>query len=73
MDLTLLIGILIGFAAILGGFMIEGGAVASLLIISPAIIVIGGTIGATLASYPMNDIVKAMKALAYTFSKKIER
>lgn len=70
MDFTLLIGIIVGFAALLLGFIEEGGSVAALLLISPAIIVLGGTIGATIASSAMNDIVRAMKALAYTFSKK---
>ena len=70
MDFTLIIGIIIGFAAILTGFTIEDGNIMSLLLPSPIIIVIGGTIGAVLASFSFPDIIKAFKALQYTFSKR---
>ena len=70
MDFSLLIGIIVGIGAVLLGFTIEGGALMSLLLISPIVIVLGGTIGATLASFSIKDIGNAFKALAYTFSKK---
>jgi len=70
MDFTLLIGIIVGFGSIIGGFLLEDGVLKSLMLESPALIVFGGTIGAVISSYPLADIVKAFKALAYTFSKK---
>lgn len=70
MDFSLLIGIIFGLAAILVGYTIEDGQIAALLLPSPLLIVIGGTIGAVVASFPLSDIVKAFKSLAYTFSKK---
>ena len=70
MDFTLIIGIIIGLGTIIFGFTLEGGSVASLMLESPALIVLGGTIGATIASYTLSDIFKALKAVAYTFSKK---
>ena len=70
MDFSLLIGIIIGLAAILTGYTIEDGNLRALLLPSPLLIVLGGTIGAVVASFPLSDIKKALKALAYTFSKK---
>lgn len=70
MDFSLIIGILVSLGSILAGFTLEHGQIRSLLLDSPAIIVIGGTIGATLASYSIKDIGNAFKALTYTFSKK---
>lgn len=70
MDFTLLIGIIFGFASILLGFMEEGGVLSSLFKVSPILIVIGGAMGATIASYSLGDIIKAFKALAYSFSSK---
>jgi chemotaxis protein MotA len=70
MDFTLLIGIIVGIGAILTGFVLEDGVISSLLLDSPIIIVLGGTIGAVIASFALNDILKAFKALKYTFSKK---
>ncbi|MFT3950462.1 MAG: MotA/TolQ/ExbB proton channel family protein [Oscillospiraceae bacterium] len=69
MDFSLVIGIVIGMAMILGGFTLEHGVIASLIQLSPAMIVIGGTIGAVFASFSTADIVKAFKALKGSFSK----
>lgn len=70
MDISLIIGILLGLLAIITGFKIEGGFLSAILSPSPALIVIGGTIGAVIASFSLSDIIKAFKALGYSFSKK---
>lgn len=71
MDFSLIIGVVIGMFCILLGFTMEGGSLHSLIAhLSPLIIVMGGTIGAVMASFSLADISKAMKALKYTFSKK---
>ena len=46
MDILTLIGVIIGFAAIIGGNFLEGGHIDALLNGPAAIIVLGGTIGA---------------------------
>ncbi|MBI3712250.1 MAG: flagellar motor protein, partial [Burkholderiales bacterium] len=46
MDLVSILGIVISFTAILGGQLLEGGHVGSLLQITAFIIVMGGTLGA---------------------------
>ena len=70
MDFSLIIGIVIGLGAILLGYTIEEGKLAALLLLSPFLIVIGGTIGATIASFSLKDILNALKAVKFSFSKK---
>jgi len=55
MDRATLIGVGLGFTAILSANMMEGGSPASLLLIPPILLVFGGTIGAALAGGTMRD------------------
>lgn len=67
MDLATLLGLIIGFSMLIGGFVLEGGHVGSLFLISPAVIVFGGTIGAVMVSYSMKDVKKIPKLFMETF------
>ena len=59
MDIGIILGIVTGVAAILGGFILEGGDPANLVAeISPFIIVLGGTAGATILTFPLEDLRK---------------
>lgn len=62
MDLALVIGFILGFGSLLGAFIIEGGNPVQLANISATMIVIGGTIGATLIAHPM-DLVFSLPKL----------
>jgi chemotaxis protein MotA len=66
MDITSLFGIILALASLLGAFMLEGGAIGMLLVLTAAMIVFGGTIAATIISYTMEDI----KRVPY-FAKKV--
>lgn len=70
MDFASIIGIMIGIAAIVGGNIFEGGKISSILQPTAAFIVFGGTLGATLLSYPLSDIVKAVSSLRTVFFEK---
>lgn len=70
MDRASIIGILLGIGAVAGGNMLEGGKVGSLLQPAAAIIVFGGTAGATLLSFPIGDVVRAAAALRSIFFGK---
>jgi chemotaxis protein MotA len=61
MDLATIIGLVLGFGAIIGGQILEGGHISALIQPTAFIIVAGGTMGATFVSFPMRDILKAMK------------
>lgn len=71
MDIGSIIGLVVGLAGVLVGFVMEGGDPGS-LIRSPSamIIVFGGTIGATVLSFPISDIKKVPGALKTIFTTK---
>jgi chemotaxis protein MotA len=54
---------LLGLLAVVGGALLEGLHVSSIMQPTAAIIVLGGTLGATLLSFPLKAILGAMKAL----------
>ncbi len=56
-NLSTLVGIVGGMLALAMGFLIEGGSLASLVSVSAIIIILGGTIGATLTSFTLSDVV----------------
>lgn len=58
-----IIGIIVGFGALILGFVLEHGDVMSLFLLSPAIIVLGGTAGALMVSYSVSDVVKIPKLI----------
>lgn len=72
MDVGSILGILLGFTAILLGNAMEGGHLSSLFQPTALFIVLGGTIGATMAGVPLKVFVRAVKALRDVFieSKK---
>lgn len=58
MDLSTIIGIVVGIGGLIAGFVLEGGSIASLGGLSAAIIVFGGTIGAVVTSFPLSEMKK---------------
>ena len=74
MDRASVIGILLGMAAIVGGNLLDGGRIDSILQPTAALIVFGGTAGATLLSYPFRDILKAVVSLqSILFTRTADR
>jgi chemotaxis protein MotA len=67
MDGASLIGILLGVAAVMGGSLFEGGEVNSILQVTAAVIVFGGTLGATLLSFSLRDVMKAASSFRDVF------
>ncbi len=70
MDLATILGVIIGLAAILGGNAMEGGHLDSLMQLTAAIIVMGGTAGAVLFSNEMSDIKAGLRYFGKTFFDK---
>lgn len=70
MDLASVIGLVLGLVAILVGNAIEGGHIGALLQPTAALIVLGGTIGATMLSFPMPVFIKACKSMKTVFAQK---
>jgi len=67
MDFGTIIGLVIGFGAVIGGQVLEGGHISAILQPTAAIIVLGGTFGATFSSFPTRDFIKAMKDIKKIF------
>lgn len=72
MDIATLIGLVMGFGAVIGGQLLEGGHLSALLQPTAAVIVLGGTIGATFVSFPVQDIIRAFRSAATAFSPQEE-
>lgn len=70
MDLVALLGLIIGVGAIIAGNIAEGGTTAHLVQVAAAIIVFGGTFGATVLSFPFKDLVTALVSLKFIFLKR---
>lgn len=67
MDKLSFLGVIIGFAALIGGNFLEGGQWNSLLNGPAAIIVIGGTLGAAILQTPMNGLKRALGLFSWIF------
>jgi chemotaxis protein MotA len=61
MDFTTIGGIAIAIVCILGGQALEGGHVSSILQGTAALIVLGGTLGATMVAFPLSDFIHGVK------------
>ncbi len=61
MDITTIGGIIFAVAAILVGQALEGGHASSLGQVTAAMIVLGGTFGATAVAFPRHDFIRGMK------------
>jgi len=62
MDLGTIIGLVLAFGGILIGQAIEGGHIGSLLQLTAAIIVLGGTLGACLVQFPLSVFSGGLKS-----------
>ncbi|MCK5191090.1 MAG: flagellar motor protein [Methylococcales bacterium] len=64
MDILSILGVVLGFAAILGGNFLEGGALSALINLPALVIVLGGTLGATFLHFPPRIIFHSIKVLS---------
>jgi chemotaxis protein MotA len=67
MDILSIIGVILGFAAIIGGNFLEGGGLGTLVNGSAALIVFGGTLGAAILQTPANSLKRALKIVVWVF------
>lgn len=71
MDIGTILGVAVGLGAILLGYVVEGGNPANLIgEPAPYIIVFGGTLGATILTFPLPDIMKVPNAIKNLFFNK---
>jgi chemotaxis protein MotA len=67
MDLTTIGGLVVAIALILLGQALEGGHVGSIVQATAALIVFGGTVGATMVAFPTRDFVRGIKMARLAF------
>lgn len=67
MDILSIIGLIVGFGAILGGQHLEGGHLSSILNAVAFLIVMGGTVGAVMLQTPLNTFMRSLKMLSWVF------
>lgn len=60
MDIATIIGLILGFGAVIGGQVLEGGHVSAIIQPTAALIVLGGTFGAAFVSFPLATIKQAV-------------
>ncbi len=63
MDITTILGLAVAFGGIILGAILEGLSISTLVQPTAALIVFGGTFGATLLQYPLNVVLKAIRRL----------
>ncbi|TAJ23207.1 MAG: motility protein A, partial [Nitrospirae bacterium] len=64
MDILTITGLLLAFGAIIGGQVLEGGHLGSIMQLTAFIIVMGGTFGAILVQSPMPVFLKSLSLLS---------
>jgi chemotaxis protein MotA len=63
-EISTIIGLILGLGLLVGAYVMEGGTPASLLAVTAGMIVFGGTLGATLIAFPLSAVMKIPKLLA---------
>jgi len=69
MDISTILGIVIGFGLVISAMSV-GGGLGWFINLPSAMIVLGGTVGATLINYPMSDIIGVVKVAKNVFFHK---
>lgn len=72
MDFLTIAGLVVGLIAILGGQILEGGHVGSIMQFTAAVIVLGGTLGAVLVNYPLSVVMLTLKNIKMVFMEPKE-
>ncbi len=66
-DISTIIGILLALGAIIGGQILEGGHISTLMQLTAFIIVIGGTMGAVMIQYSLPSFLLGIRLIKWAF------
>jgi len=72
MDLATLIGLIVGWGALLVAVILEGGELHGLMNLSAFVLVMGGTLGATMISFPLAKMLRMAPVMKNAFFAKAE-
>jgi chemotaxis protein MotA len=73
MDLSTIIGLVVGPLMVIGGLIIEGGSISDITQPTAAMIVLGGTMGALLVQFPMPIVIQSFKSFKHVFIDHAEK
>jgi len=68
MDFATILGLITAVAAILGAFTLEGGNIGAIFMAGPILIVVGGTLGATMITTSMRTVFSLPSYLRLAFT-----
>jgi chemotaxis protein MotA len=68
MDLATIFGLVLSIGAIAGAYSLEGGTLESVFLFAPMLIVIGGTLGATIVTTSVDTVYQVPRFLQLAFS-----
>lgn len=68
MDISTLLGVIVGFGGILIGYVLEGGSIPSLWGLSAFIIIVFGTVGAITISFSLKDVMNLGNTIGECFA-----
>lgn len=72
MDVLSVVGIVVGFGAIILGQHIEGGHLSSIMNGSAILIVFGGTVGAIMVQSPVTTFLRALRMVVWVFRPPVQ-
>lgn len=70
MDLSTILGIIIGFGSLVAAVLMDGGHIGQMWLFSAFLLIVGGTVGATTISYPMEQMMQLPKLIGKAFFNK---
>ncbi|MHB8062364.1 MAG: flagellar motor protein [Ruminiclostridium sp.] len=70
MDITTIIGLVLGFGGVIAGYLEEDGLLSGLWGLPPFLIVFVGGFGAILITFPLSEFKKMLSALSMIFTQK---
>lgn len=70
MDITTIIGLIMGLGGVVGGYLEEGGKLSGLWGPAPFLIVFIGGFGATLVAFPLSEFKKMLSTMSMIFTQK---
>lgn len=68
MDIATIVGLLLSLGAIAGSFALEGGKFESVFLLAPMMIVVGGTLGATIVTTSVDTVIQVPRYLQLAFA-----
>ncbi len=72
MDIATIIGLVLGIGSVAGGQILEGGSLHSITQFTAAAIVFGGTLGAVFLSFPLKNLMGAIKGVGIILTEPKE-